>query len=114
MSKSFEIIELDNSLPYKYLVVNKNTISISSKMKDIAKALKKKSFMGEVLFNCLTICRDAKKSYSSIYFDGESFKASTWQDVYEVDEKVIGVIKDFFNKNVDLLDEPGLPEVVNF
>lgn len=108
MSKAFDIIEL-NCKSYKYMVINKDITSITHKMKEVEQELCKKSFSGNVLFNCLTSCRDIKKSYSSIYFDGNCFKASTWQDVCKIENAVSILVKNYFSKNANLLENPLLP-----
>ncbi len=107
MSETFDIIELDCK-QYKYMVINKDIISITHKIKDIEQELCKRSFSGDVLFNCLTSCRDIKKSYSSIYFDGNCFKASTWQDVNKIENAVSMLVKKYFSENVNLLENPIL------
>ena len=102
-NNNFEIFDLSFH-DCRFLIINKDFVSLGAKLCYISKELAKEKYVGEVIFNTLTSTCNKNKQYSKAYFNGSEIEINSLKPLTKIDRKIRLLVSNYFRKNKCLLD----------
>ncbi|MES2395490.1 MAG: type II toxin-antitoxin system RnlB family antitoxin [Bacteroidota bacterium] len=102
MIKYYQIQKI-NSSDYNYAVISKDWHRIDDYIIEVSDELKKKTFKGSVLFDCL-LSNGNSNRFLEAYFDGYSFDFNSFREINKIDNSISKSLDEIYKKNLDWIE----------